>query len=84
MKTVKRIFALLMLNILSLPYILLAQEEGTYIDNLGVQDSSSMEQDLFASPEQSGSNSNVYIIVAIVVAVVVAVGAFLALRKKKK
>ncbi len=40
MKTVKRFFALAVLGILSLPYILLAQDEGTYIDNLGVQESS--------------------------------------------
>jgi len=81
MKTVKRIFALLMLNILSLPYILLAQDDGTYIDNLGVQDSSYMEQDLLAGAEQSGSNTTIIIIVAVVV---VAVVAFLVIRKKKK
>ncbi|MCK5730065.1 MAG: LPXTG cell wall anchor domain-containing protein [Draconibacterium sp.] len=81
MKTVKRFFALLMLNILSLPYILLAQDEGTYIDNLNVQDSSYMEQDLLAGAEQSGSNTTIIIIVAVVV---VAVGAFLVIKKKKK
>ena len=81
MKTVKRFFALLMLNILSLPYILSAQDDGTYIDNLGVQDSSYMEQDLLAGAEQSGSNTMIYIIVAIVL---VAVGAFIIVRKKKK
>ena len=81
MKTVKRFFALLMLNILSLPYILSAQDDGTYIDNLGVQDSSYMEQDLLAGAEQSGSNTMKYIIVAIVL---VAVGAFIIVRKKKK
>ena len=81
MKTVKRFFALLMLNILSLPYILSAQDDGTYIDNLGVQDSSYMEQDLLAGAEQSGSNTMIYIIVAIVL---VAVGAFIIIKKKKK
>ena len=81
MKTVKRIFALLMMNILSLPYILLAQDGGTYIDNLDVQDSSYMEQDLLTGAEQSGSNIAIYIIVAVVVVVVVA---FLFIRKKKK
>ena len=80
MKTVKRFFALLMLNILSLPYILLAQDEGTYIDNLEVQDSSYMEQDLLGGAE-SGSNTVIIIIVAVVV---VAVVVFLVLRKKKK
>ena len=81
MKTVKRFFALLMLNILSLPYILLAQEEGTYIDNLNVQDSSYMEQDLLAGAENSGSSTTIIIIVAVVV---VAVVAFLVIKKKKK
>ena len=81
MKTVKRFFALLMLNILSLPYILSAQDDGTYIDNLGVQDSSYMEQDLLAGAEQSGSNTMIIIIVAVVI---VAVGAFIIIRKKKK
>lgn len=81
MKTVKRFFALVVLGILSLPYILLAQDEGTYIDNLGVQDSSYMEQDLLAGAEQSGSNTTIIIIVAVVV---VAVVAFFVIRKKKK
>ncbi len=81
MKTVKRFFALAVLGILSLPYILLAQDEGTYIDNLGVQDSSYMEQDLLAGAEQSGSNTTIIIIVAVVV---VAVVAFFVIRKKKK
>ncbi len=81
MKTVKRFFALAVLGILSLPYILLAQDEGTYIDNLDVQDSSYMEQDLLAGAEQSGSNATIIIIVAVVV---VAVVAFFVIRKKKK
>jgi LPXTG-motif cell wall-anchored protein len=81
MKTVKRFFALTVLGILSLPYMLIAQDEGTYIDNLNVQDSSYMEQDLLAGAEQSGSNT---IIIVVVVVVVVAVVAFLVLRKKKK
>ncbi|MCF6359089.1 MAG: LPXTG cell wall anchor domain-containing protein [Draconibacterium sp.] len=82
MKTVKRFFALLMLNILSLPYILMAQDGGTYIDNMDVQDSSYMEQDLLAGAEQSGSNSTVIIVVVVIVVVVVAV--FLFLKKKKE
>lgn len=81
MKTVKSIFALLMLSIMSLPYTLLAQDEGTYIDNLGVQDSSYMEQDLLAGAEESGSNTTVIIIVAVVI---IAVGVFVFLKKKKK
>ena len=82
MKAVKRFFALVVLGILSLPYLVLAQDSGTYIDNLDVQDSSYMEQDLLAGAEQS-SGSNTIVIVAVVV-VVVAVGAFLLLRKKKE
>ena len=71
-----------MVNILSLPYILLAQDGGTYIDNMDVQDSSYMEQDLLTGAEQSGSNST--IIIVVVVVIVVAVVAFLFLKKKKK
>mgnify|MGYP000942001466 CR=1 FL=1 len=82
MKAVKRIFALLMLSIMSLPFTVMAQDEGTYIDNLGVQDSSYMEQDLLAGAEQSGSNSTVIIIVVAVV--VIAAGVFFFLKKKKK
>jgi LPXTG-motif cell wall-anchored protein len=81
MKSIKKIYALLVLSILSLPYTLMAQDEGTYIDNLDVQDSSYMEQDLMTGAESSGSNTTVIIIVAIVV---IAVVAFFLLRKKKK
>jgi len=81
MKTVKGLFAIMVLGILSLPYLLMAQDGGTYIENLEVQDSSYMEQDLLAGAEQSGSNA---IIIIVVVVVVVAVGAFLVLKKKKK
>lgn len=82
MKTVKRFFALLMLSIMSLPFTLMAQDEGTYIDNLGVQDSSYMEQDLLAGAESSGSNTAVIIIVVAVV--VIAASVFFFLKKKKK
>ncbi len=81
MKAVKRIFALLMISIMSLPFTVMAQDEGTYIDNLGVQDSSYMQQDVVAGAEQSGSNTTVLIIVAVVV---IAAGVFFFLKKKKK
>lgn len=81
MKAVKRIFALLMISIMSLPFTVMAQDEGTYIDNLGVQDSSYMQQDVMAGAEQSGSNMTVMIIVAVVV---IAAGVFFFLKKKKK
>ena len=82
MKTVKRFFALTMLAIISLPAFLMAQDKGTYIDNLGVQDSSYMEQDLPAAAGQSSNSTT--IIIVIVVVVVVAVAAFLFMKKKKK
>lgn len=81
MKAGKRFFALVIVGILSLPYILMAQDQGTYIDNLGVQDSSYIEQDLLAGAEQSGSNTTVIIIVVAVV--VIAAGVFFFLKKKK-
>lgn len=77
----KKLFALLVLNVLSLPYMLMAQDDsGTYIDNLNVQDSSYMEQDLLAGSEGS-SNTTVIIIVAVVV---IAAVAFFVIKKKKK
>ena len=63
MKQIKRLLALLMLNVLSFPYFLKAQDDGTYIDNMNVQDSSYMEQDLLADVEQSSSNTTVIIII---------------------
>ena len=84
MKTLKSLYAFLMLGLLSLPNFLMAQDSsGTYIDNLNVQDSSYMSQDLLADTEQASSGSNTTVII-IVVVVVVAVVAFLILRKKKK
>jgi LPXTG-motif cell wall-anchored protein len=80
MKTMKKLFALLMLNVLSLP-MLLAQDEGTYIDNLNVQDSSYMEQDLLASTEGSSNSTVIIIVVAVVV---VAAIAFFVIKKKRK
>ena len=83
MKRVKNLKVIIASFILSIPYMLMAQDDsGTYIDNLNVQDSSYMEQDLLAGAEQSGSSTTIIII--IVAVVVVAVGAFLVLRKKKK
>ncbi len=82
MKTMKKAYAMLLLAVLSLPYLLMAQDSGTYIDNLNVQDSSYMEQDLLAGAEQSSGSNTIVIIVVVVV--VVAAGAFLILRKKKK
>lgn len=81
MKLVKKAFALLVLNVMSLPYLLMGQD-GTYIEDMNVQDSSYMEQDLLADVEQSsGSNTTVIIIVAVVV---VAAVVFFLVKKKKK
>ncbi len=83
MEKLKRIIASFVLGLFSMPYMLKAQDEGTYIDNLGAQDSSYMEEDLLAGAEQSsGSNSTVIIIVVAVV--VIAAVVFFILRKKKK
>lgn len=76
----KKLFALLMLNILSLPY-LMAQDEGTYIDNLNVQDSSYLDEDLLTGASQSSNSTVIIIVVAVVV---IAAGVFFYLKKKKK
>lgn len=81
MKTLKKLFALLMLSALSLPYLLIAQDEGTYIDNLNVQDSSYMEQDLLASTEGSSNSTVIIIVVAVVL---IAAIAFFVIKKKRK
>ncbi|AHW61814.1 hypothetical protein FH5T_08745 [Draconibacterium orientale] len=72
------------LFIMSLPTMLLmAQDQGTYIDNLGAQDSSYLEEVPLAGAEQaSGSNSTVIII--IVAVVVIAAAVFFFMKKKKK
>lgn len=81
MKKLKALFASF---ILSLPFMLMAQDEGgTYIDNLGVQDSSYMEQDLLAGAEQTSSSGNtaIYIVIAVII---IAVAAFVIIKMKKK
>jgi len=79
----KRVIALVGLFILSLPTLLMAQDQGTYIENLGAQDSSYMD-DTLASPVQQSSGSNTTVIIVIVVVVIVAAVAFFLLKKKKK
>jgi LPXTG-motif cell wall-anchored protein len=83
MKAFKRIFATIVAGILSFPYLLMAQDEGTYIDNLGVQDSSYMEQDLLAESAQS-SGSGTTVIIIVVVVILLAAVAFFIMKKKKK
>ncbi len=82
MKTFRRLLATFVLGIMNLPYMLMAQDEGTYIDDLGAQDSSYMEQDLLAEGSQSSGSSTTIIIIVVVVVVIAAV--FFFLRKKKK
>ncbi len=85
MKKMKKLMAIFASFILSLPFMAAAQDTATYIDNLNVQDSSYMEQDLLAGAETaSSSGSNSTTIIIIVVVVVIAVVAFVLLRKKKK
>ncbi|HSM49361.1 MAG TPA: hypothetical protein VK872_16190, partial [Draconibacterium sp.] len=69
----KKLIGILASFILSLPFFVIAQEDsGTYIDNLNVQDSSYMEQDLLAGTETASSgNTTIYIIVAVVVVAIV-------------
>lgn len=70
-------------GILGLPYLLLAQDEGTYIDNLGVQDSSYMEQDLVAEGAK-GTGTGTIIIIILAVIVVIGIIAYLMRKNKKK
>ncbi|MCK3683703.1 LPXTG cell wall anchor domain-containing protein [Maribellus sp. YY47] len=79
----KRVIALIGLFMMSLPTLLMAQEQGTYIENLGAQDSSYMDEGLVTSTQQS-SGSNSTVIIVIVVVVIVAAVAFFLLKKKKK
>jgi LPXTG-motif cell wall-anchored protein len=83
MKKMKNLMATIASIILSFPFIAKAQQDsGTYIDNLNVQDSSYMEQDLLAGTETASSGNTTIII--IVVVVIIAVAAFVILKKKKK
>lgn len=87
MEKIKSIIALLVLGIMSLPYKLMAQDESSYIENLGVEDSTYMEEGnpipTGSAAEQASGSGNTAIIIVVVV-VVIAIAAFLILRKKKK
>jgi len=83
MKKMKRLGATIVYFLMSLPYLVMAQEEGgTYIDNLNAQDSSYMDQDLLADTSSSSSGNTAIIIVVAVI--IIAVVAFVIIRKKKK
>ena len=79
----RRVIGMIGLFIMGLPALLMAQDQGTYIDNLGAQDSSYMDEDLLA-PAQGASNSNSTVIIIVVAVIVIAVVAFFLLKKKKK
>lgn len=79
MKKLTAVFASL---ILSLPFMAIAQEGGTYIDSLNVQDSSYMQQDLLAGAESSSTGNTTFVI--IIAVVVVAIAAFVVIKKKKQ
>ena len=80
----KKLMALIASIVLSFPFMLAAQDSATYIDNLNVQDSSYMEQDLLAGAETASSSGNATTIIIIVAVVIIAVAVFLFLKKKKK
>jgi LPXTG-motif cell wall-anchored protein len=85
MKKMKKLSTSILTMILSLPFMLFAQEEGgTYIEDLNVQDSSYMEQDLLAGAETASSGNNTVIIIIVVVVVIAAVAFFMMKKKKKK
>ncbi|WP_157493539.1 MULTISPECIES: LPXTG cell wall anchor domain-containing protein [Draconibacterium] len=80
----KRVIAMIGLFIMSLPTMLLmAQDQGTYIDNLGAQDSSYLEEVPLAGAEQA-SGSNTTVIIIVVAVVVIAAAVFFFMKKKKK
>ena len=83
MKKMKKLMAIFATFVLSFPFMLVAQDSATYIDNLNVQDSSYMEQDLLAGTE-TASSGNTTTIIIIVVVVIIAVAAFVMMKKKKK
>jgi len=89
MEKIKKVIATLTGVLLSIPYRLMAQDEGSYIENLGVQDSSYMEEGnpiplgSASATEQASGSGNTAIIIVVAVIVIAAV-VFFILRKKKK
>jgi len=66
MKKMKNLMATIASIILSFPFIANAQQDsGTYIDNLNVQDSSYMEQDLLAGTETASSGGSIAVIIIV-------------------
>lgn len=84
MKTFNKIFTVVTAVLMSFPFLGSAQDGGTYIDNLGVEDSSYMEIDLLAGTAQSSGSGSATTVIIIVAAVIILAGIFFFLRKKKK
>ncbi len=84
MKTFNRFFSAVTAVLMSFPFFGTAQNEGTYIDNLGVQDSSYMEIDLLAGTSQSSGSGSATTVIIIVAVVIILAGVFFFVRKKKK
>ena len=82
MKSLKKLTALVASFMLSLPYLLMAQDDGTYIEDLNLQDSSYMDPSL-ATTSESTSSGNTTIIIIVAVVVIVAIIFFLMKKKKK-
>ena len=79
MKKMKNFMAMLAAIVLTV--VAKAQDAGTYIDSLNVQDSSYMQPLETTTEETSSGNTAIIVVVAIVVVIVVA---FFVLKKKKK
>ena len=78
----KRLAAIVASFMLSFPYLLMAQDDGTYIEDLNVVDSSYMNPGTAATSESTSSGNTAIII--IVAVVVVAAIVFFLMKKKKK
>jgi LPXTG-motif cell wall-anchored protein len=79
MKKMKYFMGTLAAIVLSV--VVKAQDAGTYIDSLNVQDSSYMQPLETATEETSSGNTAIIVVLAIVLVVVIA---FVVLKKKKK
>jgi LPXTG-motif cell wall-anchored protein len=84
MKTLKRVICSLFFGIMNLPMLLKAQDEGTYLDNLGVQDSAYMEQELMTETGKGSGSGTLVVIIVIVVVILVGIVYYFMKKKKNK
>ena len=82
MKRMKRLAAIVASFMLGLPYFLMAQDDGTYIEDLNLQDSSYMDPSL--APATESSSSAPWGLIIVIVVIVVAAVVFFLMKKKKK